>query len=61
MSDLDAITAYVVALDRLSGTRAKQETALAEMAVTLAPMWALGESLGPWPEQTPAGPLDSAL
>lgn len=59
MSELDALLAYIGAVDRVSGVRPKEESALAEMAVTLAPMWALADSLGPWPELTPAGPLDS--
>lgn len=59
MSDLEAIRAYVAAVDRVNGTPARSEAALTELAITLAPMWALGESLGPWPLDTPAGPLDS--
>lgn len=59
MTEPDALRAYIVTVDRLSGAPAKDDAACAAMVVTLAPMWALGEALGPWPEQTPAGPLDS--
>lgn len=59
MPDLDALRNYVATVDRLSDARVQEPVALTELAVTLVPMWALGESLGPWPELTPAGPLDS--
>lgn len=59
MPRLDQIRAYIEALDCLVGAPAKDPTALAEMAITLEPLLALGESLGPWPLQTPAGPLDA--
>ena len=59
MARIDAIRQYIETLDRLSGAPPKDATALAEMAITLEPLFALGESLGPWPLQTPAGPIDA--
>lgn len=59
MSDLEAVRAYIAAVDHLAGAPVKTEPTLTAMAITLAPMWALGDELEPRPLDTPAGPLDA--
>jgi len=50
---------YVEAIDRLAGRPPQSPQRIEAIVVALAPMLVLGASLGPWPEQRPAGPHDS--